>query len=125
MQYEIKKWFGNPIFITKLDNHQTINKDLKLLINKEVKPTNSQFAKTTDIKDDIPLQSITDNLHTNVQFAPLFKEIKSKLILFLTEHHYDLSAFEVHITKAWATTSVKGQHIASHKQTASPFSLVY
>jgi uncharacterized protein (TIGR02466 family) len=125
MQYEIKKWFGNPIFITKLDNHQTINKDIKLLINKEVKPTNSQFAKTTDIKDDIPLQSITDNLHTNAQFAPLFKEIKSKLILFLTEHHYDLSAFEVHITKAWATNSVKGQHIASHKHTASHFSLVY
>ena len=46
MQYEIKKWFGNPIFITKLDNYQTLNNDIKLLINDEVKPTNSQFAKT-------------------------------------------------------------------------------
>ena len=73
MQYEIKKWFGNPIFITKLDNYQTLNKDIKLLINDEVKPTNSQFAKTTDIKDDIPLQAITDNLHTNSQFSALFR----------------------------------------------------
>ena len=125
MKYEINKWFGHPIFITKLDDHETINNDIKLLINKDIKPTNSQFAATTDIKRDIPLQAITDDLHLNNQFKPLFKEIKSKLVLFLNEHHYDLSVFDVHITKAWATFSNKGQHIASHKHTASHYSLVY
>ena len=45
MQYNINKWFGNPIFITKLDDYKTINKEIKDLINKEIKPTNSQFAK--------------------------------------------------------------------------------
>jgi uncharacterized protein (TIGR02466 family) len=125
MQYEIKKWFGNPIFITKIDNYETINKDIKELINQEVKPTNSQFAKTTDIKSDTPLQEITDNLHTDKRFEKLFSQIRKKIILFLTEHHYDLSVFDVHIIKAWATFSTKGQHIASHKHTASHYSLVY
>ena len=125
MQYEIKKWFGNPIFITKINNYQSINEDIKSLINEEIKPTNSQFARTTDIKPDTPLQEITDNLHTNSKFENLFKEIRKQITLFLTEHHYDLSVFDVYITKAWATFSSKGQHIASHKHTASHYSLVY
>ena len=125
MKYEINKWFGNPIFITKLEDYESINKDIKQLINQDIKPTNSQFAKTTDIKPDTPLQEITDNLHTNPQFDLLFKGIKKKIITFLTEHHYDLSVFDVYITKAWATFSMKGQHIASHKHTASHYSLVY
>ena len=37
MQYDINKWFGNPIFITKLDDYETINKEIKELINQEVK----------------------------------------------------------------------------------------
>jgi uncharacterized protein (TIGR02466 family) len=125
MQYDINKWFGNPIFITKLDDYETINKEIKDLINRDIKPTNSQFAKTTDIRPDTPLQEITDNLHTNEKFEKLFKEIKRQIVIFLTEHHYDLSVFDTHITKAWATFSTKGQHIASHKHTASHYSLVY
>ena len=125
MQYDINKWFGNPIFITKLDNYETLNKEIKDLINQDIQPTNSQFAKTTDIRSDIPLQEITDNLHTNEKFKNLFIEIKRQIVIFLTEHHYDLSVFDIHITKAWATFSTKGQHIASHKHTASHYSLVY
>ena len=53
MKYEINKWFGNPIFITKIDDYESINKDIKELVNKDIKPTNSQFAKTTDIKSKI------------------------------------------------------------------------
>lgn len=125
MKYEINKWFGNPIFITKIDDYESINKDIKELVNKDIKPTNSQFAKTTDIKSDIPLQEITDNLNMDKRFEKLFAQIKKKMILFLTEHHYDLSVFDIYITKAWATFSTKGQHISSHKHTASHYSLVY
>lgn len=125
MKYEINKWFGNPIFITKIDDYESINKDIKELVNKDIKPTNSQFAKTTDIKSDTPLQEITDNLNTDKRFEKLFAQIKKKMILFLTEHHYDLSVFDIYITKAWATFSTKGQHISSHKHTASHYSLVY
>lgn len=125
MKYEINKWFGNPIFITKIDDYESINKDIKELVNKDIKPTNSQFAKTTDIKPDTPLQDITDNLNTDKRFEKLFAQIKKKMILFLTEHHYDLSVFDIYITKAWATFSTKGQHISSHKHTASHYSLVY
>ncbi len=125
MKYEINKWFGSPIFITKLENYEQINKDIIPLISKEVLPTNSQFAKTTDIKSNTPLQDITDNLHTNNKFEKLFKEIRRQVLFFFNEHHYDMSVFDVHITKAWATFSAKGQHIASHKHTASHYSLVY
>ena len=125
MQYDINKWFGNPIFITKIDKYESINKEIKNLINDDVKPTNSQFSKTTDVKPDTPLQQITDNLHINKKFKYLFEEIKKQIVIFLTEYHYDLNVFDIHITKAWATFSNKGQHIASHKHTASHFSLVY
>lgn len=125
MQYDINKWFGNPIFITKIEDYESINKEIKNLINDDVKPTNSQFSKTTDVKPDTPLQQITDNLHVNKKFEHLFQKIKKQIVIFLTEYHYDLNVFDVHITKAWATFSSKGQHIASHKHTASHFSLVY
>ena len=45
MQYDINKWFGNPIFITKIEDYESINKEIKNLINDDVKPTNSQFQK--------------------------------------------------------------------------------
>ena len=28
MQWEVNKWFGNPIFITKLENHEELNKEV-------------------------------------------------------------------------------------------------
>jgi hypothetical protein len=76
MQYDINKWFGNPIFITKIDEYESINKEIKNLINDNVKPTNSQFSKTTDVKPDTPLQQITDNLHINKKFIMYRQTIK-------------------------------------------------
>jgi hypothetical protein len=41
----ISKWFGKAIYITALDNFEELNKDLVPLINNEVVPTNSQYAR--------------------------------------------------------------------------------
>jgi len=125
MNWEIKRWFGNSIFITKLNDYEKINKSIISLINKDIKPTNSQFATTTDVRPDIPLQEINDDLHHNPKFKKLFSELKKFIYLYLKQHHYNLDIFDVYITKAWATFSTKGQHISSHKHTSSHFSLVY
>ena len=123
MQWEVNKWFGNPIFITKLENHEELNKEVLQLINKDVQPTRSSFARTTDTESSS--QSITDNLHRNPQFQNLFDAIQKQIKTFLDANQYRMDVFNPYITKAWATFSVKGQHIASHKHTASHFSLVY
>lgn len=125
MNWEIQKWFGYPIFITKINNHEELNKEIIELINKSIKPTNSQFARTTDVRPDTPLQEITDNLHLKSEFNNLFKVIQEQVHVFLDAHHYNKKVFDVHITKAWATFSTKGQYISSHKHTSSHYSLVY
>ncbi len=55
----------------------------------------------------------------------MFKEIGKNINAFLTAKGYSNDKFDAHITKAWATYTVKNQHIASHKHTASHFSFVY
>lgn len=125
MNWEIKKWFGHAIFITKLDNYKELNRNIKELINKDVKPTNSQFARTTDVRPDTPLQEITDNLQHHPHFANLFEELQKQIHIFLKAHHYRMDIFDTYITKAWATFSTRGQHISNHKHTSSHFSLVY
>ena len=60
----ISKWFGYPIYITKLENFEKINKKILPIIINNITPTNSQYSKTTDIKAK-DLQSIDDNLHTD------------------------------------------------------------
>ena len=55
----------------------------------------------------------------------LFDAIQKQIKTFLDANQYRMDVFDPYITKAWATFSVKGQHIASHKHTASHFSLVY
>ena len=125
MKWEIKKWFGRPIFITKLENYQQLNQEISELINKEVKPTNSQFARTTDVRGDTPLQDITDNLHWHPKFKNLFTAIEEQLNIFFKAHNYQMDIFDPYITKAWATFSTKGQYISGHKHTSSHYSLVY
>ena len=66
----ISKWFGYPIYISQIQNYKKINK--KILPELElVTPTNSQYARTTDIKPK-DLQSIDDNLHLNSKFEELY-----------------------------------------------------
>ena len=79
----ISKWFGYPIYITKLENFESINKKILPIILKDITPTNSQYSRTTDIKPK-ELQSIDDNLHNDHRFKELynnlFKVIKECLI---------------------------------------------
>lgn len=124
MQWEVKKWFGNPIFITKLDNYQTINREILRVIYDEVKPSETAFATTTDVKAS-DSKEISDSLHHNFNFEKLFNEIQKQIDLFLNINQYKMEIFDTYITKAWATFSTKGQRIASHKHTASHYSLVY
>ena len=66
----ISKWFGYPIYITKLENFEEINKKIVPIILRDITPTNSQYSTTTDIKPK-ELQTIDDNLHTDIRFRLL------------------------------------------------------
>ena len=120
----ISKWFGYPIYITKIENFEEINEEILPILKKDITATNSQYARTTDIKPK-ELQSIDDNLHLDVRFDRLFEEINQTIIAFLHQQHYDLEMFELYITKSWATLSAKEQHIAYHRHMSSHFSFVY
>jgi len=120
----ISKWFGKPVYITALDNFEEINKEIIPLINKEVTPTNSQYARTTDIKQH-ELQSIDDSIHHDERFKKLFDAIQLKIMDALTLQHLNLDILEIYITKAWATYTIKNQSIHSHRHMASHYSFVY
>jgi uncharacterized protein (TIGR02466 family) len=120
----ISKWFGYPIYISKLKNFESINKKILPLIEKEITPTNSQYSRTTDIKGK-ELQSIDDNLHIDSRFKELFNEIEKVIIAAMSVQNYNLELFEFYITKAWATYSVKEQFIAYHRHMSSHYSFVY
>ena len=49
MEANFTKWFGEPVYISKVNNFEKINKKIVPLIEKYVSPTNSQYARTTDI----------------------------------------------------------------------------
>ena len=120
----ISKWFGYPIYISQIQNYEEINKKILPILKKDVIATNSQYARTTDIKAK-DLQSIDDNLHLDKRFNNLFKEITQVIIAALHAQHYDLELFELYITKSWATYSNKDQFIAFHRHMTSHFSFVY
>jgi len=124
MNFKINNWFGKPVFITKIDNYENINQEIINLLKKDIEPTENQFARTTDIQLK-ETNKFTDNLHTHPNFKNLFYAINQQIEFFLDAHHYNMKIFNAYITKAWATFSTKNQHIASHKHTASHFSMVY
>ena len=125
MQWEIKNWFGSPIFITRLQNFETINQDIKKIIKENVQPSHTQFAHTTDVNLENSFSGLRDDLHRNSKFDVLFTEIQKQIHFFLEQHHYRMDIFDTYITKAWATFSTKGQYIDRHSHTASHYSLVY
>ena len=120
----ICKWFGVPIYITQLENFEEINKQILPILKKDVTATNSQYARTTDIKAK-DLQSIDDNLHLDKRFNKLYDQISQTIIAALHGQHYDLEMFELYITKSWATYSNKEQFISYHRHMTSHFSFVY
>ena len=120
----ITKWFGRAIYITALDNYKEINEEIIPLINSEVTPTNSQYARTTDIKPN-ELQSIDDGIHHDKRFNNLFDAIIPKIKEALISQHINLDVLDMYITKAWTTFTIKEQYIHSHRHMSSHYSFVY
>jgi uncharacterized protein (TIGR02466 family) len=121
----INSLFGETIYCTNVDNdNQTIAK----YIESFVKEKPGRTAATTDVKGNTmftDLEEAKDNLHKDKKYSSLFIKLKRSILEFMTAKGYNPDKFDVHITKAWATYTVKDQHIASHKHTASHFSFVY
>jgi hypothetical protein len=84
----ISKWFGYPIYITKLENFEEINKKIVPIITKDITPTNSQYSRTTDVKPK-ELQSIDDNLHLDKRFKELYIELSKVIQGCLTAQKYN------------------------------------
>jgi len=119
----ISKWFGYPIYITKLENFEDINKKIVPIILRDITPTNSQYSTTTDVKPK-ELQSIDDNLHKDKRFNELYVELSKVIQGCLSAQKYNLDLFEIYITKSWATLSIKEQFISYHKHIRSLLSFV-
>ena len=120
----ISKWFGHPIYISKIKNFEKLNKKIIPIISKNITPTNSQYSRTTDIKPK-ELQSIDDNLHLDKRFLNLFKEIEQGIKGAILLQNYNTELFEAYITKSWATYSTKNQFISYHRHMSSHYSFVY
>ncbi len=120
----IKIGLGYPVYITKLENFEEINKTIVPIILNDITPTNSQYSRTTDVKPK-ELQSIDDNLHKDKRFKELYIELTKVIQGCLSAQKYNLDLFEVYITKSWATLSAKEQFISYHRHMSSHFSFVY
>ena len=121
----INSLFGETIYFAHIDND---NKKTAKHVESFVKEKPGRTAATTDVKGNThftDLEEAKDNLHKDKKYNKLFKEIGTNINAFLTAKGHSKEKFDAHITKAWATYTVKDQHIASHKHTASHFSFVY
>ena len=121
----INSLFGETIFHShiNLDNVDYIKH-----IESFVKEKPGRTAATTDVKGNTEftdLEEAKDNLHKDKNYTSLFSHIKKDIQSFFQAKGYSNKKFNVHITKSWATYTIKNQHIASHKHTASHFSFVY
>ena len=120
--------FSKSIYKSTIDSYDTINKKLITDIESYVKEKPGSVAATTDVTGNTnftDLNDAVDNLHRKLKYKDLFIELSKHISNFFIAKGYDLEKFDAHFTKAWATYTSKGQHIASHKHTASHFSCVY
>ena len=120
--------FSKSIYKSTIDNYDTINEKLITDIQSYVKEKPGSVAATTDVTGNTnftDLNDAVDNLHRKLKYKDLFIELSIHISNFFIAKGYDLEKFDAHFTKAWATYTSKGQHIASHKHTASHFSCVY
>ena len=121
----INSLFGETIFHSyiNIDNDDYIKH-----IESFVKEKPGRTAATTDVKGNTEftdLEEAKDDLHKDKNYASLFSYIKNDIQSFFEAKGYSNKKFNAHITKSWATYTIKNQHIASHKHTASHFSFVY
>tara|TARA_R100001509_G_scaffold65670_2_gene36368 strand:+ start:1114 stop:1788 length:675 start_codon:yes stop_codon:yes gene_type:complete len=120
----ISKWFGYPVYISRIKNFEKINKKIVPIISKNITATNSQYSRTTDIKPK-ELQSIDDNLHLDKRFQLLYNEIEQGIRGAMLLQNYNIDLLEFYITKSWATYSTKNQFISYHRHMSSHYSFVY
>jgi len=121
----INSLFGETIYYANIVND---DQDTAKHVESFVKEKPGRTAATTDVKGNTmftDLEEAKDNLHKDKKYSNLFKEIATNINAFLKAKGYSKEKFDAHITKSWATYTVKDQHIASHKHTASHFSFVY
>jgi len=121
----INSLFGEVIYQATIENN---NNETTKHIEKFVKEKPGRTAATTDVVGNTmftDLEEAKDDLHKDKKYKKLFKKIATHINTFLQAKGYNKEKFDAHIIKAWATYTVKDQHIASHKHTASHFSFVY
>ena len=121
----INSLFGETIYCTNVENN---NETIAKHIESFVKEKPGRTAATTDVTGNTmftDLEEAKDNLHKDKKYSSLFIKLKKSILEFMTAKGYNPDKFDIHITKSWATYTVKDQHIASHKHTASHFSFVY
>ena len=121
----INSLFGEVIYQATIKNN---NDETTKHIEKFVKEKPGRTAATTDVVGNTmftDLEEAKDDLHKDKKYKKLFKKIATHINTFLQAKGYNKEKFDAHIIKAWATYTVKDQHIASHKHTASHFSFVY
>ena len=124
MKVQFNKFFGENVYMSQLDGFEKINNKIIPIIEKDITPTNSQFARTTDVKPK-DLQEIDDNLHLNKEFKPLYDQVRLHILEYLNIQKYNLEVFDIYILKSWATLSINEQYIHNHKHMASHISFVY
>ena len=87
MKVQFNKFFGENVYISYVDDFEKINNKIIPIIEKDITPTNSQFARTTDVKPK-ELQEIDDNLHLNKKFKPLYDQIRLHILEYLNIQKY-------------------------------------
>ena len=111
----INSLFGETIYYTNIVND---DKNTAKHVESFVKEKPGRTAATTDVKGNTmftDLEEAKDNLHKDKKYSNLFKGIATNINAFLKAKGYSKEKFDAHITKSWATYTVKDQHIASHK----------
>ena len=79
MKVQFNKIFGENIYMSQLDNFEKINNKIIPIIEKDITPTNSPFARTTDVRPK-ELKEIDDLLHLNKKFKPLYDKIRLHIL---------------------------------------------
>ena len=106
--------FGETVYYKEIGEDKSVIPH----IEKFVKEKPGSTAATTDVTGK-------DDLHRDKKYSSVFDKIVMGVGEFIHAKGYNREKLDTHITKAWATYTVKDQHIASHKHTASHFSFVY
>ena len=120
----INTFFGETVYYKDVGEERSVIPHIEKFVKKKPGAT----AATTDVTGNTNLPDLDDakdDLHRDKNYSSVFKKITTGINEFIQAKGYNKEKLDTYITKAWATYTVKDQHIASHKHTASHFSFVY